>query len=271
MKQPVVCHNTYHIGDAMIIAHLLRDLAKRHPDQDFWLFLHANIIPSITEVVQDLPNLILFSFESDQWAQEKNRSVDTWKNCDDFWDQSKNRWNWVESTLEHHDWTAKRMGFVSQFTRAEHLLFDYPALGPAVDDSKSHNAAEFFICNSDPRSGQLGPMQGEGSGYLDDLVWKLSQKHSIITTKPAKGAACTQSMGHSISMIGRFSVSCKHHIMVSTGPSWPTFNTHNHHLWNPSRKRIVLLDNGEHLNLPWIQQVARVEQVEEILRADNLL
>lgn len=270
MKKPVVCHNTYHIGDAMIIAHLLRDLSKRHPDQDFWLFLHANILPAIVEVVQDRPNLILFSFESDQWAQEKHRSIDTWKNFQDFWVRSKNRWNWVESTLEHHDWTAKRMGFVSQFTRAEHLLFDYPALGPAVEDM-GRKEADFLICNSDPRSGQLGPMQGEGSGYLDKLILKIAKNHTVTTTKPAEGALCTQAMGHSLSMIGQYSIWCKHHILVSTGPSWPTFNTHNHHLWNPSRKRIVLLDNGEHLNLPWIQQVSRVEQVEDILRGENLI
>lgn len=270
--KPVVCHNTYHIGDGMIIAHLLRHLAKKQPDRKFWLFLQKSSLPSISEVVQDLQNIELFSFDSAQWAQEKHRSVDTWKNYKDNWVKSKNRWNWVEHTLEHHDWTAKRMGCVSDFTRAEHLLFDYPALGPSVqDDQKEKWDAEFLICNSDPRSGQVVAMQGEHSGYLDDLVWKLGQKYSVTTTKPANGALCTQAMGHSISMIGRYSIRCKHHILVSTGPSWPTFNTHNHHLWDHTRKRIVLLDNGEHLNLPWIQQVGRVEEAEEILRADNLL
>lgn len=269
---PVCIHNRFHLGDALCTAHLLRSLAKSNPDCPFWFFVNANIAGQINEAVEDLPNLSLFTFESDQWRSEQNRSIDGWKNAEGHWEKSRVRWNWAEHQLEHHAWTAKRLGFQSPFSYPTHLLFDYPALGPAVDRFPDHWTSEFLVVNSDPQSGQLTPMHHPNSGYLDQLVWKLGQRHSVMTTKPTKGALCTQSMGHSISTIGKVSLWCEHHVCIATGPWWPTLNVHNNHLWTPERKRIVILDNGERFDgLPWIQQVSRVEEAEEILKAANLL
>lgn len=269
---PVVAHNSFHLGDALIAAHLLRALAKRNLDRQFWFFVNGNIIAQINEAVEDVRNLSLFTFESHQWVEEKHRSVDTWKNAKAHWENSQYRWNWALHTIEHHAWTAKRLGFESPFDHPTHLLFDYPALGPAVSEQPKRWASEFLICNSDPHSGQLSPMHHTGTGYLDKLIWRLGLNHSVMTTQPTKGALCTQSMGHSVSMIGRVSVMCKHHICIATGPFWPTLSTHNNHLWSADRKRIVILDNGERLDgLPWIQQVSRVEEAEDILRGENLI
>lgn len=282
---PVVLKQEWHIGDALQSAHLLRSLAKRNPDREFWMFLHGNIIAQINEAVEDLRNISLFTFESDQWNQEKHRAVCAWKNHGGtdtskpydgpyqkgHWEKSKYRWDWVLHTIEHHAFIAKKLGFESAFDRPEHLLLDYPALGPSVSEIDKPWTSEFLIVNSDPKSGQLPAMAQSNSGYLDDLIWKLGQNHSVMTTQPSRGALCTQSMGHSVSMIGRLSVWCKHHVMVATGPMWPTFSTHNHHLWNKDRKRIVILANGEKINLPWIQQVSRVEEAYDILRGENLI
>lgn len=269
---PVSLYNSFHIGDALASAHLLRALAKGSPDRQFWFFVHGNIIAQIHEAVQDIANISMFTFESDQWTQERGHAINGWKNAADHWVKSKHRWDWVNHQLEHHDWTARRLGFTSPFIRATDLLFDYPALGPAVDELPKKWLADWFICNSDPRSGQLIPMCGEGSGYLDKLIWKLGQRYSAFSTQLARGALCTQSMGQSVSIVGRTSVHCQHHILVATGPMWPTLNVHNHHLWNPNRLRIVILDNGEKLTgIPWVQQVSRVEEVEEILKGQDLL
>lgn len=268
--RPVCAHNTYHLGDCLIALHLLRSLAKQNPDRQFWFFASESYLVQLNEVVEDLPNLSLFSAESDQWLHNKHRSIDTWKEANLHWTKSKVRWNWVEHTLEHHKWTAKRLGFQSPFSHATHLLFDYPALGPSVDKLEGRWHSEWLICNSDPGSGQLKPMVGENSGYLDDLIWRIGQNHSVMTTQPAKGALCTRAMGHSVSMIGRYSIGCEHHIYVPNGPMWPCLNVHNHHLWNPKRKRIVVIDNGEDLTgLPWLQQVSRVEEAYDILRGEN--
>lgn len=269
--KPVCSHNHYHLGDCLISAHLLRSLAKGNPDRQFWFFISEGYLPQMNEVVEDLPNLSLFSFNSDQWQHEKGRSVNMWKDFRDHWNTSPMRWNWVDYTLEHHRWTAWRMGFPPQFSVVTELLFDYPALGPSVE-KRPRWAAEFFISNSDPGSGQITHMQGENSGYLDDLIWKLSQHHSTMTTQPVKGSPCTRSMGHTVSLIGRCSVAYEHHILVPSGPFWPTLNVHNHHLWGPDRKRIVIIDNGEDLTgIPWLQQVSRVEEAYDILRHANLI
>jgi hypothetical protein len=269
---PVCVHNHYHIGDCLITAHLLRSLAKRHPDRQFWFFINGNIIAQIDEAVQDIRNISLFTFESQQWMQEHHRSVNTWKNYANHWEQSRNRWNWVLHTIEHHAWTAQRLGFESTFAHPTDMLFDYPALGPSVAEQPARWSSEWLVVNSDPQSGQLAPMHHPNTGYLDKLIYKLGKNHSVMSTQPAHGALCTQAMGHSVSMIGQLSVSCKHHIMIATGPMWTTLNTHNHHLWDKSRKRIVILDNGERLDgIPWVQQVSRVEEVEDILRGENFI
>jgi hypothetical protein len=269
---PISCHNSYHIGDCLITAHLLRALAKAHPDRTFWFFLNGNIITQISEAVYDIPNISLFTFESAQWQTEKHRSIDTWKNADHHWEKSPYRWDWVLHTLDHHWWTAKRLGFESPLRNTTDLLFDYPALGPSVSSIEGAWTSEFLVVNSDPQSGQLSPMHHANTGYLDKLIYRLGKNHSVMTTQPTHGALCTQAMGHSVSMIGQVSVRCKHHICIATGPMWPMLNVHNHHLWNTDRKRIVILDNGEKLTgIPWIQQVSRVEEAEDILRAENLI
>lgn len=270
--KPICAHNRYHIGDCLITAHLLRSIAKCHLDHQFWFFVNGNIIVQINEAVQDLPNIVLFTFESQQWEQEQHRSIDCWKNADAHWEKSGKRWDWGAHTLEHHTWTAKRLGFKPHFHHPTHLLFDYPALGESVSAIEGKWTSEWLCVNSDPQSGQLTPMHHANSGYLDKLVHRLGKNHSVLTTQPTHGALCTQAMGHSVSMIGRVSVRCQHHLMIATGPFWPCLNVHNHHLWNPKRKRIVILDNGERLDgMPWIQQVSRVEEAEDILRAENLI
>lgn len=269
--KPVCIHNQFHIGDCLCTAHLLRSLAKRNPDREFWFFLNGNIVAQINEAVQDIPNISLFTFESAQWQLEQHRSVDGWKNAEGHWERSLFRWDWAEHQLDHHNWTAKRLGFNPVFQHPTDLLFDYPALGQKVSERPKQWAAEVLFGNADPCSGQLSPMHHPNSGYLDKLIWRVGANNSVFTTSPTHGALCTQSMGHSVSMIGRLSVACKHHVMIATGPMWPTLNTHNHHLWSADRKRIVILDNGERLNLPWVQQVSRVEEAEDILRQENLI
>lgn len=269
---PVAISNRFHIGDALCTAHLLRSLAKRHPDREFWFFVNGSIIAQIHEAVEDIRNISMFTFESQQWEQEQHRAIDGWKNADGHWERSRYRWDWALHQIEHHAWTAKRLGFESVFDRPEHLLFDYPSLGPAVTHIDGPWASEFLMVTSDPQSGQLTPMHHPNTGYLNKLVWKLGLNHSVMTTQPTPGALCTQAMGHSVSMIGRYSVACKHHICIATGPFWPTLNTHNNHLWDKSRKRIVILDNDERLDgLPWIQQVSRVEEAEDILRGEGMI
>jgi len=282
--------NRYHLGDNLIFLHLLRALAKQRPDHLFVHFCNGCHIGQLVEVVQDLPNIMLAAFESPLWGQHKHEAINTWKNCGatdtrkgeqqnyvpGFWELSKHRWDWSSFTLEHHAFIAHKMGLVSPFSCREHLLFDWPLLQTGSTGVKF----DFLIVNSEPCSGQFSQMAQHESGYLDELARALLQSgNSVFLTKPLKNpcftdaevsARCYQGdkATSTISWWGYISSLCKHHIMVATGPMWPTLNTHNHHN-HEGRKRIVLLDNSEHLNMPHILQFTGVEPVMELAKTEG--
>jgi len=253
---PVFTYETHNCGDQLVFLHLLRALAKQNPDQQFVHFCGAHHHVNLRDVVVDIPNILLDSFESPLWGQNKNTALNVWKNLEDMWVESPLRWDWSNFTIWHHKVTSRRMGFESPFTCREHLLFDYPALEP---DPKCP-LTDFLVVNSEPCSGQFGPMKEHGSGYLDELVRNLAEKHTVITTNPVEGVTCTRDANLTISQIGALSVNCRHHIMIATGPMWPTLNTHSHHS-TLGRRRIVLLDNKEELGMPNILQLSQIDQL----------
>jgi hypothetical protein len=265
---PVCTFENHNLGDQLIFLHLLRALAKANPSQIFWHFTHASHASQLGAVVMDLPNIEIFSFESVQWRENERKAVNVWKNADDFWVRSKNRWDWSTFTIEHHQHIAGLMGLRSPISIREELLFDYPALNP--NNIGGMYFYDFLFVNSEPCSGQFGPMKEHGSGYLDDFIKRVGRKHKVITTNPVLGVECTRDTKKTITDIGRLSLLCHHHIMIATGPMWTTLNTTNHHHSN-GRKRIVLLDNSEHLDLPRITQCGNLAEVEKIAKQEQWL
>jgi hypothetical protein len=294
MTRTIYTYERHNLGDQLVFLHLARALAKQEPGGMFVHFCNGCHIHQLSEVVADLPNIVLLPFENPLWREKEREAICVWKNAgatdtrhgesanyqQGFWEKSKNRWDWSAFTLEHHAWTAKRMGLQSPFTRREHLLFDYPAL------EYGNNAApgyDFLIINSEPCSGQFKPMAEHGSGYLDGLIEALFRSgNSIVLTNGTHKMQEWQDIGEprgeifvlggpssfTISQIGNLSLRCKNIIGVATGPFFPTLNTTNHHN-HEGRKRIVLLDNSEHLNMPHILQFTGVEPVMEIARTEN--
>lgn len=259
MSRSVLAHNFYHLGDCLQSLHLLRALAKQNDQTPFVFFTHACNLPQLREVVADLQNIILADFESPLWREREHESEDMWKNHDHFWENSRFRWDWSQFMLSHHDWTAARLGFVSPFKVREHLLLDYPAL-----ETKGTHQFDFLIGDSPPSSGQYSEWADHSKEPMRPLIEALlnQKKYSVLLT------SCGKDSGETISGVGRVSQRCKHHIMVPNGPFWPTLSTHNHH-WGESGKRIILLDNGENLNMPFIQQVPNVQAVMEIARSEG--
>lgn len=277
---PICTYEDHNLGDQLIFLHLLRALAKANPNRRFWHFTHAHHLVQLATVVEDITNIELFSFESVQWRENQRVALNVWKNmgatdtrsgggahyAQGFWERSKHRWDWSAFTLEHHAHVASLLGLRSPFTIREDLLFNYPALNPnSVGGSYFYDV---LVINSEPCSGQFGPMKQHGSGYMDDFVKLLARKNSVITTNPVFGVECTKDTKKSITDIGRMSLLCRHHVMVATGPMWGTLNTTNHH-FSAGRKRIALLDNGEKLNMPGITQCASVAEVEQIARQEK--
>lgn len=274
MSHTAYTFNRYHLGDNLIFLHLLRALAKQRVSQPFVHFCHAHLIPQLQEAAADLPNILLEPFESRLWEDRGPEAVDTWKNAEGYWEASALRWDWSGFQLCHHAWMANRLGFESPFTCREHLLFDYPALGLET----TITPYDFLVVNSEPSSGQFGPMKQHGSGYLSELIFALMKRgFRVAYTQPLGSdreyefpGLRTSNALMSISDIGKFSRIFRHHIMVATGPMWPTLNTHNHH-HHEGRRRIVLLDNGENLNMPFIDQRESVEQIFDIAGEEGWL
>lgn len=277
---PLCTYEDHNLGDQLIFLHLLRALAKANPSHTFWHFTHAHHCAQLGSVVEDISNIELFSFDSAQWKENQRIALNVWKNVGatdtrggnvkhyqpGFWERSLHRWNWSTFMLEHHAHIAGLLGLRSPFSIREHLLFDYPALNP--NHVGGTYFYDFLFVNSEPCSGQFGPMKQHGTGYLDDFIRLLARKFSVVTTSPVFGVECTKDKQESITGIGRMSLLCRHHIMVATGPMWATMNTTNHH-FSAERKRIVLLDNGEQINMPGITQCKSLAEVEQIARQER--
>lgn len=253
MSHTVYAFNRFHLGDNLVFLHLLRALAKQRVSTPFVHFCHGQVIPQLREAVADLSNIILEPFESPLWQEHEHEAVDTWKNAEQHWEKSPVRWNWAEHQLDHHSWIAGKLGFEYPFTCREHLLFDYPALEQSIDEP----FRDFLIIDAEPCSGQLKPMAQHGSGYLDQFIALLKNAgHNVRTT-----SACKKE-GYTISQIGALSRNCQHVIGVMSGPAWACVNTHRHH--DVSKRTIFLLDNGEVLGLPRVEQCASIEDVLKI-------
>lgn len=260
MSSTIYLHNRYHLGDGLILLHLVRALAKKNVSRAFVVFTNYCNIPQLVEVVQDLPNILLEPFESELWAQHQHESIDTWKNFHDMWVESPMRWDWSSFQLWHHKVTARRMGFESPFTCREHLLMDYPAL----DAGKvKPDVVDFLVGDSPPNSGQYSEWADHSKYPLLRLIDALENSGRTVQLTSALKAN-----GLSITAVGQTSLLCRHHIMVPNGPFWCTMNTANHHA-HEGRKRIVLLDNGENLNMPGITQCRNVDEVMAIAKTEG--
>lgn len=242
----------HNCGDQLIHLHLVRALAKLHPDTFFTHFCNGCHHENLREVISDLPNILLIPFESPLWQERQHESIGVWKNEDNAWVDSPLRWDWSGYYLWWHGVVARKMGFYSPFTRREHLLFDYPALNQLEN---RHWKAQFLIGDAAPSSGQYSEWADHSKNPLKPLIQTLlDADHSVVTTSELKRE------GMNISEIGKESVDYHYHIMIPNAPFWPTLNVHNHH-HHEGRKRIVLLDNGESLNMPHIIQMSNVDEL----------
>lgn len=232
-------HCDFHLGDNLVHLHFLRGLAKRYREHRFIHAVHACHIAQLNEVVDDLPNLHLCPLETTSTG-----SMDVWKNAGGCWENHALRNDYSGFYLEFFKYLASRMGLSSPFANREDLLFDYPKIQETVEILRPH--WDFLVINSQPCSGQFLECRGDTLS-LDLTIESLAKKWSVITTQLCSipGVPCTQTFGLTISQIGALSLHCDNIVMISTGPSWPTFN-----IWNKDsvKFRLILADN-EQLNL----------------------
>jgi hypothetical protein len=265
-----VCHtyNEWHLGDNIIHLHFIRKLALAHPDKRFVHAIRPPLMAQLREIIEDLPNVEIIKF-----ADRSNASIDAWINTGHmtpkggFADHSPLRHEWTQFHLSWFSHLASQMGLPSPFSKAEDLLFDYPALQKINPMSKPWS---FLLINSCPVSNQFAAY--DGPAYFDPLISALTASgHTVCCTQHSKtGVPCTLDAGLTISGIGHLSIHAQNIIMVSTGPSWPTFN-----VWNTQsvKLRVICLDlkHGRIGLSPNAIQVKNREEIFAILKARKLI
>lgn len=248
-------HNAYHLGDNLVHLHFLRKVALDNLDRQFvhycdYRYLQTKSIYRVTDVVSDIPNIKLEPIGYSLPAG----SIDSWRGANGFWYQHSDRNDFVKFHVEH--WfphLAYMMDVRNPIRKGADMLFDYPAI-------KSKTSPEFdvLIINSPPSSGQF---QGYSETAFDAIRTRMVRKGlEVAVSWPTTGTSVTQ--------FGNLSLHCHTILMVSTGPSWPTFN-----IWNQEsvKNRIILLDSERVWLSPNTIHCQRVEEAAEILKESGLL
>ncbi len=278
-------YNQFHLGDNLIHLHFLRHLALRNPGHHFVHAVHCCYMEQLAPVIEDVPAVRLVDLEKiprDEWGRN------VWKNAGatvtrggqvenyvaGYWEQHHLRDHYAPFYLVWFGVLAEEMGLQSPFREPADLLFDYPAItrrSAAVNrflNRSAYNQFDFLVVNSQPSSGQLSAYNS--TEYLTPLISDLAARYKVVCTqKPGCcNAECTTDDHLTLTDIGNLSLRCKYLIMVSTGPSWPTFN-----VWNRDsvRLRILLLDREQVDYAPNMIQVSTEDSVRKILRDRKLL
>lgn len=221
-------HRTFcalRFGDNIAHLQLLRKLAAKCPEHVFAHSCRSAYREWLRPVVEDLPNIVLQSLpDGCPWEYQEPGEINVWRGFNNHWQNHSKKADYVAYHLEWYANCAERMGLESPIKCADDFLFDYPALQKDI-----FLPLDFLLVNHKPMSNQFQGYDAIGFQKLFELL--QSKGYSVMTTADTDLSATS---------IGAASIVAKHVIMVSTGPSWPTFN-----VWNRDtvQLRIILLDS----------------------------
>lgn len=262
MKHTHTTHCALRLGDNLAHLHFLRKMAAAYPEDTFLHLCHPEYLAELNPVVADIDRIALRPLEQTpgigKWQTEPLPdldSINSWKNHGGFWQDNANRNCYSVFMLDWFRFLAREMGRTSPLSKPEDLLFDYPAL-----KGEFRNPFDWLIVNSNPLSGQARQYRDE---EMNDLILALADKARIVTTQRCPfDMPCTQDLRADATGIGRLSQMCHGILMVSTGPSWPTFN-----VWNRETvKRRIIICEPEIVDLaPNSVFVAKVSEARKAL------
>lgn len=222
--------NAWHLGDALFQCLYFHRVAPLFPKDDFVLYCPAEHHPQLADTVEHLPNVSLRPLEA-----RTPEAIDCWIGAGAYWHNSPIRNDYLLFYIDWFNRISAQAKLPNPFKSKADFWFDYPALKKETPLSRPF---DFLVVNAIPKSGQFVYDLNE----MDALIGLLVQKgHSVVTTNPCKtpGVPCTLNHGINITGIGNISNFCTYHAMVSTGPSWPTFNVGN---VVSVRLRVILLN-----------------------------
>ena len=243
-------HNAYHLGDNLVHLNFLRKVSLANPDRAFVHAAQWQYLRQLQDVVTDVPNVELKDYN----YLTPSDSIDAWRGANQFWYSHPGRNDFVKFHVEAwFPFLADRMDVENPIKCAKDMLFDYPSIRDG-----EHQEIDVLVINSPPGSGQF---QRYDESAFNPIITRMVEKSlRVVSSWPARGLSVTQ--------FGHLSLFCHTILMVSTGPSWPTFN-----VWNQDsvKHRIILLE-PERVNLsPNTMHCATVDEAAEVLKGAGLL
>ncbi len=259
-------HNAYHLGDNLVHLNFLRKVALANPDRQFVHAAQWQYLRQFQDVVADVPNVELKDFNH----TTPSDSINAWRGDKQFWYSHPDRNDFVKFHVEAwFPFLSDRMGVENPIKCAKDMLFDYPAIRtaflPAIPSFIP--PCDVLVINNAPGSGQWAGYDQFGLAILAEGI--SSKGYNVVVTDDLpKSLISTKRLGYSVTQIGFLSMQCHTILMVSTGPSWPTWN-----VWNQDsvKNRIILLE-PERVNLsPNTMHCATIDEAAEILKGSGLL
>jgi len=267
-----ITHCALRLGDNLAALHFLRSLALSNPSHRFTHYAHLCYVAQLSEVVCDLRNLQVCSLESVSesvnsaggfWSMKPRfASLDLWKNAHGHWERHPLRLDYAQFYFAFCAQKARAMGLTPEIWRTDQIPFDYPAL-----TAWQYEPFDVLVVNSPPMSGQF-PAYNEGE--MNRLVGALVARglRVITTAHTPHPCGCTKDHGLTVSQIGALSHFCKYIVAVSTGPSWPTFNTFNA---ESVALRVVLIEKEQVMISPRTVNVNNVSSARHELSIAGIL
>jgi hypothetical protein len=256
-------HNAYHLGDNLVHLHFLRKVALANPDRQFVHAAQWQYLKQLQDVVADVPNVELKDFN----YTTPSDSINAWRGDKQFWYSHPDRLDFVKFHVEAwFPYLSDRMNVENPIKCAKDMLFDYPAIQTCFGPSRITDC-EVLVINSPPGSGQFQRYDEYALAILANGIASKGFK-VVVTDDLPKNLQSTKRFGYSVTQIGGLSLYCHTILMVSTGPSWPTFN-----IWNQEsvKHRIILLE-PERVNLsPNTMHCATIDEAAEVLKGEGLL
>ncbi len=249
--------NRWHLGDCLFQCLYLQRVAPLKPEDTFLFYCQNH--EQLYETIAHVPNVELVAMEPIPPS-----AIDCWIGAEAYWHKSPIRNNYLQFYLDWFEQISKRAKLPNPFKAKEDFWWDFPALNKPTALSRPF---DFLVVNAPPKSGQFQYDPKE----LDDLIAAIVRKgHTVVATNPTSvpGVECTQTHGLTVTGIGNVSNFCTRHLMISTGPSWLTFNTTNRRF---VKLRLILL-NGITLDYdPTCVHFNYVQGAANYLKSQNLI
>ena len=251
--------NEWHLGDALFQCLYFQKVAPQFPKDEFILYCREDHHPQLVEAIEHLPNVRLLGLD-----KRTPQAIDCWIGRGGYWHQHPMRVDYLRFYIAWFDLIGQEAGLPNPIQSIKDFWFDYPALKKETPLSRPF---DFLVVNAIPKSGQFVYEPQE----MENFIALIAERgHAVVTTNPCKtpGVPCTLEHGLTITGVGNVSNFCTYHLMVSTGPSWPTWNVHN---VGKVRHRIILLNYVKLFYDDTCQHFGYLQGAANFLRAMKIL